>query len=529
MRYFPFFFDLQDAQVLIVGGGVVAARKGELVSQAGARIRVVAPNVVPQLVRLVQQNGGEIRRRHYRKTDLHGCKVVVCAAGLTNLNARVRADAKAARVPLNVVDQPKLCDFIFPAIVNRNPVCVAISSGGAAPVLARIIRNKLEAETPAKLGKLASLCEKYRAQVQARLPEKMRRRFWEAVLNDDAILSAALSGSEAREAEAEGLLRESLEQFAQEVDAGGGAGAGAGRGRGEVFIIGAGPGDPELMTFKAHRLLQKADVVFYDRLVSREVLELARRDAEKIFVGKTRARKVVSQERINQALVRRARAGEVVARLKGGDPFIFGRGGEEAAALAKAGVAFQVVPGVSAANGCAASAGIPLTHRGVARAVRFETAYRQDMMSPERWRRLADDREATLVFYMSGADLSAVADNLTLGGRSPQTPVAVVSAGTTSAQVVARGTLRNIAARAKGGMFSPALIIVGEVAKQNFAQLSSAFASYGRNPASGRGLSSAHNPSEFGFATGESESGLDSVSGVSGVSGFAGFPFSRIA
>ena len=455
MRYFPFFFDLQGARVLIVGGGVVAARKAALVSQAGARIRVVAPDVNPQLAQLVHDNDGEVRRRRYRKTDLQQCTIAVCAAGLPQLNARVRRDAKAARVPLNVVDQPKLCDFIFPAIVDRNPVCLAVSSGGASPVLARKLRGKLEAEIPAQIGNLAALCEKLRGQAREKLPEKMRRRFWEAVLNDSAVLSAALSGNESR---AEQLLQESLAQFARKSDANTAP-------AGEVFLIGAGPGDPELMTFKAHRLLQKADVVFYDRLVSREVLDLARRDAEKIFVGKTRARKVAPQTQINQALIQRAKAGDIVARLKGGDPFIFGRGGEEAEALAKAGVSFQVVPGVSAANGCAAAAGIPLTHRGVARAVRFETAYRRDMMSPERWKRLADDDEATLVFYMSGADLSAVADNLMLGGKSPQTPAVVVSAGTTPAQTVARGALRNIAQRAKGEMFSPALIIVGEVAR----------------------------------------------------------------
>ena len=459
MRYFPFFFNLRAARVLIVGGGAVAARKAEILARAGARIRVVAPEISPQLAEIVRKNNGEIRPRHYRKTDLRQCRIAVCAAGIPRLNQRVHKDAAAAAVPLNVVDQPKLCDFIFPAFADRDPVCVAVSSGGASPVLARNLRNKLEAELPAELGKLADFCEKHRAQVQGKLPEKIRRRFWESVLDKSPAASALLNGDEPR---ADRLLRESLNQFASQFGA-------EKNPVGEVFIIGAGPGDPELMTFKGRRLLQKADAVFYDRLVSREILDLARRDAEKILVGKTRARKVCAQAEINAALIRRAQNGDLVARLKGGDPFIFGRGGEEAEALGRAGVPFQVVPGITAATGCAAFAGIPLTHRGVARAVRFETAYREDMMSAERWRRLAADREATLVFYMTGAVVSALADNLILGGKSPRTPVAVVSGGTTSAQKVVRGSLQNIADRAKGETFSPALIIIGEVAKQNDA------------------------------------------------------------
>ena len=459
MRYFPFFFNLRATRVLIVGGGAVAARKAEILARAGAQIRVVAPEISPQLAEIVRKNNGEIRPRHYRKTDLRQCRIAVCAAGIPRLNQRVHKDAVAAAVPLNVVDQPKLCDFIFPAFADRDPVCVAVSSGGASPVLARNLRNKLESELPAQLGKLADFCEKHRAQVQGKLPEKVRRRFWESVLDKSPAASALLNGDEPR---ADRLLRESLNQFASQF--------GAGKNPvGEVFIIGAGPGDPELMTFKGRRLLQKADAVFYDRLVSREILDLARRDAEKILVGKTRARKVCAQAEINSALIRRAQNGDLVARLKGGDPFIFGRGGEEAEALGRAGVPFQVVPGITAATGCAAFAGIPLTHRGVARAVRFETAYREDMMSAERWRRLAADREATLVFYMTGAVVSALADNLILGGKSPRTPVAIVSGGTTSAQKVVRGSLQNIADRAKGEIFSPALIIIGEVAKQNDA------------------------------------------------------------
>ena len=451
MRYFPFFFDLRGASVLIVGGGVVAARKAELLGRAQARPRIVAPVVKPELADFARKHGGEVRIRHYRKTDLRRCRVAVCATDDPELNRRVRNDARAAGVPVNVVDQPDLCDFIFPALADRDPVCVAASSAGASPVLARMLRNKLENELPPNLGRVAELCERHRDSVRNTLPEKRRRLFWESALNSPAA-SAALNGDPQR---ADELLRDHLARFAADEQS-----------VGEVFLIGAGPGDPELMTFKAQRLLQRADVVFYDRLVSREIVDLARRDAEKIFVGKTRAKHFATQEQINAALIVRAQSGEVVARLKGGDPLVFGRGGEEAAALAKAGVPFQIVPGVTAANGCAAFAGIPLTHRGVARAVRLETAYREDMMSPDRWRRLAEDREATLVFYMAGASLSAVADNLILGGKSPTTAVAVICGGATLSQKVIGGELRNIAARAKGEMFSPALIVVGDAVKE---------------------------------------------------------------
>ena len=486
MRYFPFFFDLRGARALIVGGGEVAARKAELLARAGAAPRVVAPEVLPRLADLARDAGGEVRKRPYRKTDLRQCRVAVSAARDRRLNLRVRSDARAASVPVNVVDQPDLCDFIFPAFADRDPVCVAVSSGGASPVLARILRNQLEFQLPNQLGDLANFCEERRPQVQRVLPPKRRRHFWESVLNHGGIESAILNGDRSR---AERLFEKTLAEFSAGPESFGPEPFGSessgpesfgpkpfgpersGPERsesepsvGEVFLIGAGPGDPELMTFKGRRLLQKADVVFYDRLVSRGVLDLARRDAEKIFVGKTRARKVASQEEIHSALIDRARGGDLVARLKGGDPFVFGRGGEEAAALARAGIPFQVVPGITAANGCAAFAGIPLTHRGVARAVRLETAYREDMMSPERWKRLAGDREATLVFYMAGASLSAVADNLMLGGKSPQTPAAVVCGGTTGAQKVIRGALQNIAARGAKKVFSPALIIVGEAA-----------------------------------------------------------------
>lgn len=476
MRYFPFFFNLRGARVLVVGGGGVAARKAALLARAGARLRVAAPDIRPQLAELVRASGGELRARAYRKTDLRGCRVAVAAAGLAPLNRRIRRDAQAAGVPLNVVDQPELCDFIFPAFADRDPVCVAVSSGGASPVLARMLRNRAEAELPANFGALAVFCEKHRPRVQCALPEKIRRRFWEAVLRPGPLVSAVLNGDDAQ---ADALLQQALDQFNSganpNTDSSSDSGANSlsdFRAGGEAYLIGAGPGDPELMTFKAQRLLQQADVVFYDRLVARDIVDLARRDAEKIFVGKTRARKTFSQADINAMLIRRARAGERVARLKGGDPFVFGRGGEEAEALAAAGIPVQIVPGVSAANGAAAAAGIPLTHRDIARAVRLETAYREDMMSPARWRRLARDEQATLVFYMAGASLSAVADNLVLGGKPPGAPVAVVCGGATPAQKVIRGTLGNIAQRAAGQLFSPALIIVGEVVNislQNFA------------------------------------------------------------
>ncbi|WOV91991.1 MAG: siroheme synthase CysG [Candidatus Zeuxoniibacter abyssi] len=446
MNYFPLFFDLRGKSVLIVGGGEVAFRKAQLLSRAGAVLHIVAPEIRHDLTVLAAESNGITRRRKYVPDDVIGCHIVVAAGNDETINRQISADAKGRGIPVNVVDRQALCDFIFPALIDRSPLVVAVSSSGASPVLARRLRAKIEALLPPALGKLAAFCGRWRS-VKAALPAARRRIFWEEAL-DGAAATAVFNGDEKA---ADNRLREHLRIFAD-----------GGAKTGEVYLIGAGPGAADLLTLQATRLLQCADVVIHDRLASKEVVDLARRDAEKIFVGKARNQHGATQKQINDLLIKRARNGLRVARLKGGDPFIFGRGGEEAASLAAAGVPYQIAPGISAANGCAAYAGIPLTHRNTARAVRFATAYRDDMTNAEHWRRLAEDTDTTLVFYMAGATLANVAKKLITAGRATKTPVAVISRGTTTAQKVICGELANIAAIAADAP-SPALIIIGEV------------------------------------------------------------------
>ena len=452
MRYFPFFFDLRGRRLLIVGGGEVALRKAELLSAAGAQLTAVAPTILPELATLIAKNGGTLQHRAYTAADIDGCIAVISATDDDSLNRRVCADARARQTPINVVDNPALCDFIFPAIIDRAPLLVAVSSGGDSPVLARRIRARIEMLLPSALGRLCDFCAQFRDSVKTALPMARRRLFWEHIL-DGATAEAVLSGDTAGGA---ALLETELQRFAadNEDSANGG----------EVYLLGAGPGDADLLTFRAHRLLQQADVVLYDRLVSPAVLALARRDATKIFVGKTRDCHLATQQEINELLIAHAKQGRRVARLKGGDPFIFGRGGEEMLALRAAKIRYHTVPGITAATGCAAAAGIPLTHRGAARGVRFCTAYRQDLHDVAYWRRLVADQDCTLVFYMAGAALSTVTQNLINAGMCANTPAALICAGTTAAQQVVGGVLENIAARAESSLLSPALIIVGEVA-----------------------------------------------------------------
>lgn len=446
MQYFPFFFDLRGRRVLLVGGGEVARRKAELLSRAEAHLVAVAPDIAPQLTELLTAD--RVLQREYRPSDLDGCTAVVAATDDDALNRQVCQDARARRVPVNVVDNPELCDFIFPAVIDRSPLAVAVSSGGASPVLARRVRAKIEEMLPPESGRLAEFCARFRTLVQTMLPSARRRQFWEQTL-DGAAAEAVLAGDESG---GEDILRKELHRFAEEQTA-----------VGEVYLIGAGPGCADLLTLRAHRLLQKADVVVVDRLVSPEVLELARRDAEKIFVGKQRGFHSVRQEDIHQILIEHAKRGLRVARLKGGDPFVFGRGGEELQALRAANIPFQIAPGITAALGCAAAAGVPLTHRDLAGSVRFCTASSRELTDAGYWQRLATDRQCTLVFYMAGASLTQIADNLTAAGRAADTPCTLICAGTTAAQQVIKATLADIAECA-ARQHSPALLIVGEVA-----------------------------------------------------------------
>lgn len=447
MEFLPLFHKLQDRPVLVVGGGEVAVRKARLLADAGARLRVVAPQIRDDLQALAGSEASALRG--YQASDLQGVALVIAATDDEALNARISRDAQALGIPVNVVDAPALCSVIFPAIVDRSPLIVAVSSGGDAPVLARLMRAKIETWIPATYGQLASLGKRFRARVKQLFPDVQQRRvFWEDVFQGQVAESVFAGKTQ----EAERLLEARL------------AGA-APRALGEVYLVGAGPGDPDLLTFRALRLMQQADVVLYDRLVAPAIIELCRRDAERIYVGKQRADHSVPQEQINRLLVDLASQGKRVLRLKGGDPFIFGRGGEEIEQLAAEGIPFQVVPGITAASGCAAYAGIPLTHRDHAQSVRFVTGHLKDGSSDLPWQDLVAPGQ-TLVFYMGLVGLPGICEQLIANGRSAQTPAALVQQGTTQNQRVFTGTLATLPQLvAEHEVHAPTLVIVGEVVR----------------------------------------------------------------
>lgn len=447
MEFLPLFHNLKRQTVLVVGGGEIALRKARLLSEAGAVLRVVAPEVEAQLVELVEQGGGRLLVRGYAPEDLNDCVLAIAATDDEALNERVSQDARVRGLPVNVVDSPQLCSVIFPAIVDRSPLVIAVSSGGDAPVLARLIRARIETWIPAVYGQLAGLAKRFRAQVKASLPDVQQRRvFWEEVF-DGPVAERALAG---QMHEAEHMLQGKLDGALPKA-------------LGEVYLVGAGPGDPDLLTFRALRLMQQADVVLYDRLVAPAILDLCRRDADRIYVGKRRAEHAVPQQEINQLLVSLAKAGKRVLRLKGGDPFIFGRGGEEIEELAAHSVPFQVVPGITAASGCAAYAGIPLTHRDYAQSVRFVTGHLKDGSCDLPWAELVAPSQ-TLVFYMGLVGLPVICQQLTAHGRADSTPVALIQQGTTHNQRVFTGTLADLPARvANEQVQAPTLVIVGEV------------------------------------------------------------------
>ncbi len=429
MRYFPVFLDLQGAPVLIVGGGEVAARKLGLLRSSGALVTVVAPEA-------------------YEPTDLRGMRLVIAATGDHEVNAAIAAAAREANVPVNVVDDAALSTFIMPAIVDRSPLVIAISSGGAAPVLATRLRARIEAMLDESWGRLALFADRWRARIRVALPDLgIRRRFYDWLL-DGPVAVAVRTG---READADRFLEERLTLRPSAPP-------------GKVTLVGAGPGDPGLLTLHAHRALQQADVILTDRLVSPEILALARRDAEVIDVGKTPSGHSARQGRINRLLVVHSRRGRAVVRLKGGDPFIFGRGGEELEYLRRHNVAYEVVPGITAALACAAYAGIPLTHRDHAQGLQFVTAHCRDSLDRIDWQGLARPGQ-TLAFYMGVGELETVRDRLIVAGLPPATPAALVENGTRREQRVVVTTLAALPDAAKRqGIASPAMLFVGEVA-----------------------------------------------------------------
>ncbi|HHQ4642603.1 TPA: siroheme synthase CysG [Aeromonas veronii] len=445
MDYLPIFCRLDNKPVLLVGGGEVAERKARLLLDAGAQLTVVAPDLDPELAELAANGSIEWLAGEFAPQQLTGKWLVVAATDRREVNALVYQSANQARIFANVVDDPKRSSFIMPSIIDRSPLMVAISSGGKAPVLARLLREKLEALLPQHLGAVATFAGSLRERVKARFAIMgERRRFWERLLGADRLGQALARGDHA----SANQLADNL--FADESQT-----------AGEVVLVGAGPGDPGLLTLHALRQMQQADVVVYDRLVSDEVMALVRRDAKRIFVGKQAGNHCVPQEGINQLLLEEAKKGQRVVRLKGGDPFIFGRGGEELETLVGTGIGFQVVPGITAASGCAAYAGIPLTHRDHAQSVRFVTAHGKGGARDLDWPLLAKDRQ-TLVFYMGLSSCATIREELLAHGKAGDTPVALIERGTQPCQRVIRGTLDQLPALAVG-VESPALIMVGSV------------------------------------------------------------------
>ncbi|NQY02377.1 MAG: uroporphyrinogen-III C-methyltransferase [Halieaceae bacterium] len=447
MDYFPVSLRLRGRHVLLVGGGSVGVRKARLMARAGAQLTVVAPNIVPELESALEEWGGTWRRKRYETADLEGQKLVIAATPDRELNQSIFEEADARNIPVNVVDDPALCTFIVPSIVDRNPITIAINSGGSSPVLARNVRTQIETLVPQGYGRLARWAGQMRERVKAAIgDESGRRHFWEALLGG-AIAEQVMAGDEAGATQ---TLETAL--------------ASGRPATGEVFLIGAGPGDPDLMTFKALRLLQRADVILYDRLVNPAIVDMARKDAERFYVGKQRDEHAVPQDRINQWLLELAQQGQCVARLKGGDPFIFGRGGEEIALLAEHQVPFQVVPAVTAASAAAAYGGIPLTHRDHAQSVRFITGHTKNGELSLDWQSMQSPAE-TLVFYMGLVGLPIICRELQAHGRDADTPCALVEKASTPEQRVLTGTLATMASVVEREQpKAPTLIIVGSVA-----------------------------------------------------------------
>lgn len=449
MDYFPLFFKLQDQPCLVVGAGETAVRKITLLLKAGARISIVARSFNSECLALAQKNNLPYQQRDFIAADVQGSRLVIAATNDRPTNQQIAAAANQQAIWINVVDDPELCSFIFPALIERTPLIAAISSGGASPVLARLLRAKIETVIPAAYGKLAELAERFRPAVKQQIKDPRQRRiFWENVLQG-SIAESALAGQL-------GVASAAIEQLLQ-------ANATDAPKSGEVYLIGAGPGDPDLLTFRALRLLQQADVVVYDRLVSPGILELARRDSRKIYVGKERNNHSVPQESINDLLAKLALEGQRVARLKGGDPFIFGRGGEEIATLMAQGIQFQVVPGITAASGCASYSGIPLTHRDHAQSCLFVTGHLKDGSMDLDWAQLAAPRQ-TVVVYMGLVGLPLLCQQLIAHGAPADLPIALIEQGTTNQQRVFTGSLTTLPGKINAlAVRAPTLLIIGTV------------------------------------------------------------------
>ncbi|MBT3457564.1 MAG: uroporphyrinogen-III C-methyltransferase [Thiotrichales bacterium] len=452
MEHLPIFINLKQKPVLVVGGGDIALRKINLLIKAQARVDCLSPFFCEGMNSLSRDNYVNLINKSFEPADIKDYSVIIAATDDATVNSSISSIAHDKRIPVNVVDSPALSSFIMPSIVDRSPVIIAVSSAGKAPVLARIIRAKLETVIPSAYGILAEIAGEYRQKVKDRFSKiKDRRAFWEATFSG-VIAEKVFSGriNEAKD-DIEKQLNDSVEMEL-----------------GEVYLVGAGPGDPDLLTFKALRLIQQADVVLYDRLVSKGVMDLVRRDSELIYVGKKGGSdKSTRQVDINNQLVELAKSGKRVCRLKGGDPFIFGRGGEEIESLSENGIPFQVVPGITAASGCSSYAGIPLTHRDYSQSCRFVTAHLKNGTTNLPWDEFIVDQQ-TIVFYMALSGANYICEKLMEHGMDKDMPIAIIEKGTMPEQKVYISSLTKLPdLLAKEDIHAPTLMIVGEVVKLN--------------------------------------------------------------
>ena len=452
MEHLPIFIKIKQKPTLVVGGGDIALRKINLLLKAQAKVDCLSPLFCEDIKNLSKDGHITLINKSFDQTDIKDYSIIIAATDDSSVNSSISAIAQVKKIPVNVVDSPELSSFIMPSIVDRSPLIIAVSSSGKAPVLSRIIRAKLETVIPSAYGILADIAGEYRQKVKDRFSTiKDRRAFWEAVFSG-VIAEKVFSG---RISEAKEDIQRQLDDSV-EMDLG------------EVYLVGAGPGDPDLLTFKALRLIQQADVVLYDRLVSKGVMELVRRDSELIYVGKKGGSdKSTKQVDINDQLVELAKSGKRVCRLKGGDPFIFGRGGEEIESLSEHGIPFQVVPGITAASGCSSYAGIPLTHRDYSQSCRFVTAHLKNGTTNLPWEEFIIDQQ-TIVFYMALSGANYICEKLMEHGMDKDMPIAIIEKGTMPEQKVYISSLTELPdLLEKEDIQAPTLMIVGEVVKLN--------------------------------------------------------------
>jgi len=449
MKYFPLFLDINGRHCIIIGGGAVASRKVISLLKAEAKITLISPKISSDIQDLVDAGTITLLQREYQNEDISQAFLVVAATNNPNVNAQIASQANELNTLVNVADNPDLGSFIFPSVVDRDPVTVAISTGGASPVFSRQLRMRLDTMIPQKSGSLAAITEEYREKVKNTFEKiEQRKEFWETALNG-VFAEYIYAGNENQ-------ARQWLDEQLHKKESGA---------IGEVYLVGAGPGDPDLLTFKAVRLMQQSDVIVYDRLVSKAILNMGNTDAQRLYVGKEKSNHSVPQDNINQMLVDLAKQGKRVLRLKGGDPFIFGRGGEEIETLTENHVPFQVVPAVTAASGCSAYAGIPLTHRDYAQSVTFATGHLRDGSVNLNWEQLTQ-KNHTIVFYMGLTGIQKISEKLQEHGMDPEMPAALVEQGTTRNQRVHIGTIASLPELVNtAGVRAPTLTIIGEVVK----------------------------------------------------------------